>query len=69
MDKHKCKVKFHNRKIVCASQILCTDCPEQDGCQDIDIYIESRFEGVRECMTKDSYAREKGKLRQKTWEK
>jgi len=69
MEKHKCKVKFHNRKIVCASEILCSDCPESDECQDIDLYIEGKFEGAKDCMTKNSYARDRGKIKQKTWEK
>jgi len=69
MVKHKSKVKFHNRKIVCASQILCDDCPESDKCQDIDIHIDGKYDGVKDCMTKNSYARDKGKLKQKTWEK
>lgn len=69
MEKHKCRAKFHNRKIVCASEILCEDCPEKNSCQEIDIYIEGKYEGVRDCMTKDSYARDRGKLKQKTWER
>lgn len=67
MEKHRCKVKFHNEKIVCASEILCADCPERKKCEDITINIEEKFEGVKECMSHDSHRREKGKVRQKRW--
>jgi len=46
MEKHPCKVKLHQNKIVCASEILCDD-----------------------CMSHDGHKREKGKLKQKRWEK
>ena len=67
MEKHRCNVKFDNGKIVCASEILCSDCPERKKCQEIDIYIENKYAGIADCMTHDSHARDKGKIKQKRW--
>ena len=69
IEKHICKVKFHNRKIVCASAVLCLDCSEAETCEDIDIYIEGPYEGIEGCMTTDSYEKKNGKIRQKRWGK
>lgn len=64
MEKHRCKVKFDGRKIVCASEILCSDCPESNKCQDIDIFIEEKFENVKGCMSANSHKRKNGRLHQ-----
>ncbi|MBB6214974.1 hypothetical protein HNQ80_001059 [Anaerosolibacter carboniphilus] len=69
MEKHLCRVKFHNGLIVCASEVLCTDCPERKKCQEITINLDEKYEGVRECMSHDSYRREKRKMKQKRWGK
>ncbi|TCO79120.1 hypothetical protein [Marinisporobacter balticus] len=69
MEKHRCKVKFHNGKIVCASEILCLDCPEKDKCEDIDVYIDDKYWGSKDCMSHDSYERRNKRIRQKRWGK
>ena len=69
MEKHSCKVKFHKAKIVCASESLCEDCPEREKCEDIDLYIDSKYWGVEDCMTSDSHEKKKGKIKQKRWGK
>jgi len=70
MGKHRCKAKFDTgRKIICASEVLCSDCPEIKKCQDIDIYIDGKHEGIQDCMSHDSYRRENGKMKQKRWGK
>lgn len=69
MEKHRCKMKFNKGKIVCASEILCSDCPENKKCEDIDIYIDSKFDGVGDCMTPDAYKRKNKKIKQTRFEK
>lgn len=69
MEKHRSKCKFHQGKIVCASEILCSDCPEKNNCEDIDLYIDSKFEGSKDCMTHNSYKRKNRRIKQKGWEK
>lgn len=69
MEKHRVKAKFHNGRIVCVSQILCTDCPEKKNCEDIDIYIDGKYEGSRACMSHDSHKRENRRMKQQRWEK
>lgn len=69
MEKYRVKAKFHNRKIVCISQIFCSDCCEINECEDIDIFIEEKFEGTKDCMTHNSYEKRNGKIKQKRWEK
>ncbi|MFT9496620.1 hypothetical protein [Anaerosolibacter sp.] len=67
MEKHRCKVKFHNEKIVCASEILCADCPEKKNCEDIEVFIHEKYEKIKNCMSHDSHRREKGKMKQRRW--
>ncbi|WP_041720736.1 hypothetical protein [Alkaliphilus metalliredigens] len=69
MEKYRVKAKFHKREIVCISQILCSDCPESNNCQDIDIFIEQKYQGVRDCMSHDSHEKRNGKLKQRRWGK
>ena len=63
MEKHKCKIKFHEDKIICS------DCPEKDKCEDIDIYIDDKYFGSKDCMSHDSYEKKNKKMRQKGWRK
>ena len=46
MEKHPCKVKLHQNKIVCASEILCDDCPERNKCQDMVINLDDKYGGL-----------------------
>lgn len=69
MEKHRCKVKFHNNKIVCASEILCSECPQVKECEDIDLYIDGKYECSKELMTHDSYKRKGKRIVQTRWKK
>ena len=69
MEKHRCRVKFHNNKIVCASEILCSDCPLKNECEDIDLYIDSKYSGIKDCMTHDCNERKNRRIKQKGWGK
>jgi hypothetical protein len=69
VEKHRVKAKFEKRAIICMSEILCDDCPEKEKCQDIDIFIEGKYQGTRDCMSHDSHEKRKGKVKQKRWGK
>ncbi|MBB6218676.1 hypothetical protein HNQ80_004850 [Anaerosolibacter carboniphilus] len=67
MEKHRSRVKFKDGKIVCASEIRCSSCADKYTCEAIDLFIEAKYEGIRDCMSHDSHRREKGKIKQKRW--
>lgn len=66
MSKHRCRIKFKQGKIECASE-FCADCADKKNCEELTIDIEDKFEGIESCMAHDSHKREKGKMRQKRW--
>ena len=69
MERHKCKIKFDKGKVVCASEILCKGCPEEKNCEEIVIYIDSKYAGITDCMSHDGYERKHGKIKQTRFEK
>ncbi|WP_156778781.1 hypothetical protein [Clostridium formicaceticum] len=48
MERYRVKAKFDQGRIVCISQIFSTDCCEKDKYEDIDLYIDSKYEGVKD---------------------
>jgi len=69
LEKHRCNIRFHEGKIVCASEILCRDCPTKKDCEDVDIFIEDKFENSKDCMSHDSHKRKNRRIKQKGWGK
>lgn len=67
MNKYRCKVKFYDNKIVCASQFLCSDCPQISECEDIDLYIDEKYDCSKDCMTHDSHKRKGRRIVQRRW--
>ena len=64
LEKHRVKIKFDGNKIVCASDTQCPRCPDKNSCEDIDVFIESKYQGINDCMTHDAYKRKNGKVNQ-----
>jgi len=65
VNKYICKVKFKKGKIYCFSKTKCVACSERDKCEDLDIYIKSPYEDIKECMKEPSYKRVNGRIKQK----
>ncbi|SHI75597.1 hypothetical protein SAMN02745975_00542 [Geosporobacter subterraneus DSM 17957] len=68
MEKHRCKVKFKLGKIECASE-FCADCADRKTCEDMDVYLDDKYDGSRACMSHDSHKRENRRVKQQRWEK
>lgn len=67
MERFACRVKLKGNQIVCASSVKCTGCQDKDKCEELDIYIKGKYQGVSDCMTHDSHEKRSGKVIQKRW--
>ena len=65
MRKYISRAKFNEKgKIICCSQTKCLKCKDIDSCEELDFYIDSKYEGVNECMTERTYKKINGRVRQ-----
>ncbi|MBB6218199.1 hypothetical protein HNQ80_004339 [Anaerosolibacter carboniphilus] len=67
MERYACRVKIKGSQIVCASSVQCTDCLDKNKCEEMDIFIDGKYQGVESCMSHDRFKRDKGKVKQTGW--
>lgn len=65
MKKYISRAKFNEKgKIICCSQTRCVKCKNIDSCEELEFYIDSKYEGINDCMSERVYKRKKGRVRQ-----
>lgn len=65
MTKYISRAKFNDKgMIICCSQTECINCKDIDSCEELDFYIDSKYEGVNTCMKERSYKKVNGRVRQ-----
>lgn len=69
MIKIVCKAMFSPKgKLICASQVKCVACQYNSKCEDIELFIEDKFEGAKSCMDHRTYKRVNKRTQQNSFD-